>query len=42
MNPDRKNVTVMLRQGGTLVYEMGEQIPLALFHNALSLSDIFI
>jgi Uma2 family endonuclease len=42
VNPDRKNVTVMLRQGGTLVYEMGEQIPLALFNNALSLSDIFI
>jgi Uma2 family endonuclease len=41
VNPHRNNVTVMRREGGTLVYETGQQIPLALFGSELSVSDIF-
>jgi Uma2 family endonuclease len=41
VNPRRKNVTVMRREGGTLIYEIGQHIPLALFGGQLSVSEIF-
>ena len=37
----RKSVTVMRREGGTLVYEMGDRIPLGLFGSELEVSEIF-
>jgi Uma2 family endonuclease len=37
----RKNVTVMRRKGGTLVYEMSDRIPLGLFGSELEVSEIF-
>jgi Uma2 family endonuclease len=37
----RKNVTVMRRQGTTLLYEMGDRIPLGLFGSELEVSEIF-
>jgi len=37
----RKSVTVMRRASGTLVYEMGDQIPLGLFGSELDVSEIF-
>ena len=40
VHPKRENVTVT-REGGTLVYEKGQHIPLALFEGKLSVSDIF-
>ena len=41
VNPRRKNVTVMRRESGTLIYEIGQQIPLTLFEDELDVSDIF-
>jgi Uma2 family endonuclease len=41
VDPNRKNVTVMSRQGGTLIYEQGTRIPLALFGGDLAVSEIF-
>ena len=37
----RKQVTVMRRQGGTLVYERGQAIPLTLFGGELPITEIF-
>ena len=41
VNPRQKNVTVMRREGGALSYEIGQQIPLALFDGEIHVSDIF-
>jgi Uma2 family endonuclease len=41
VDPKRKQVTVMLRQDGTLVYEIGQEIPLALFGGGLNVAEIF-
>lgn len=41
VDPKRKSVTVMRRSGGTLLYEMGGRIPLALFESELEVSEIF-
>ena len=37
----RKRVTVMRRQGGTLLYEIGDRIPLALFDREIEVAEIF-
>jgi Uma2 family endonuclease len=37
----RKRVTVMRRQGGTLLYEIGDRIPLALFDGEIEVAKIF-
>jgi Uma2 family endonuclease len=41
VNPKRKDVTVMRREGGTVVYEIGGQIPLPLFDGELGVEEIF-
>jgi Uma2 family endonuclease len=41
VDPKRKQVTVMRRQGGTLVYETGQAIPLTLFGGELPITEIF-
>lgn len=40
-DPKQRNVTVMRREGGARVYDMGQSIQLALFGGELSVSDIF-
>ncbi len=39
--PKRKEITVMRREGGTVVYGIGQVIPLPLFNAELSMSEIF-
>jgi Uma2 family endonuclease len=41
VNPKRKDVTIMRREGGTVVYEIGGQIPLPLFGGELDVEEIF-
>jgi len=41
VDPNRKSVTVMRRQGGTVVYGPGDRIPLALFGGDLAVDQIF-
>ena len=41
VDPKKKNVRVMRREGDTLLYEIGARIPLALFGGELSVADIF-
>jgi Uma2 family endonuclease len=41
VDPQKKNVKVMRRQGGTVLYEIGQSIPLALFGGELSVAEIF-
>jgi Uma2 family endonuclease len=41
VDPARRNVTVMRRQGGTLVYETGDRLPLTLFSGELEVALIF-
>lgn len=41
VNPKRKSVTVMRRDGGTVVYEIGDRIPLTLFGCDLDVAKMF-
>ncbi len=41
VDPKKRNVIVMRQEGGTLVYEVGQHIPLSLFGGDLSVSSIF-
>ena len=41
VDPQRRNAKVMRRQGGTLLYDLGQSIPLVLFGGELSVADIF-
>ncbi len=41
VNPKRREVTVMRREGGTVVYDIGQQIPLMLFGSELKVAEIF-
>ncbi|HEX4808876.1 MAG TPA: Uma2 family endonuclease [Bryobacteraceae bacterium] len=41
VDPKRRTVAVMRREGAALVYESGQQIPLSLFGGELSVSEIF-
>jgi len=41
VNPKRKEITVMRREGGTIVYGVGQVIPLPLFDAELNLLEIF-
>ena len=41
VDPKRKNVTIMGRSGGTLVYKPGDRIPLSLLGGDLAVSEIF-
>jgi Uma2 family endonuclease len=41
VHPKRRTVTVMHRDGGALVYAMGQRIPLTLFGGGLAVDDVF-
>lgn len=41
VDPNRKTVTVMRRQEGALIYQIGDRIPLNLFGGDLAASEIF-
>ena len=41
VNPKRKDVTVTRREGGTIIYKIGQLIPLSLFGGDLSVAAIF-
>jgi Uma2 family endonuclease len=41
VNPKRKEVTVIRREGGTIIYGIGQQIPLPLFGGELKVAEIF-
>jgi len=41
VNPKRREITVMRREEGTMVYDIGRQIPLPLFGGELSVAEIF-
>ena len=41
VDPKKRNVIVMRREAGTLVYEDGQHIPLSLFGGELSVAQIF-
>ena len=41
LDPVRKTVTVTAKNGGTVVYRMGDRIPLPMFQSELAVSEIF-